>query len=221
SNDGGPAIMARAYLNRNRAVMPFDRTHNFQSTFVYELPFGKGKKFATNRAGDLWAGGWQLSGLLSRYSGAPFTVTSDGASLNLPGSQQTADVLGTPVNLGNYGIGQAYYDWKTFGAVSGASGVRFGTGGIDNVRGPGIANLDLSLFRQFSVKERVKMQFRAEAMNVTNTPQLGNPSSNISSLRTNSSGGFAGGVFEITGVANTGRDGLVQRAFRLGLKVSF
>ena len=58
-------------------------------------------------------------------------------------------------------------------------------------------------------------------MNVTNTPQLGNPSNNISNLRLNSAGGFAGGVFEITGVANTGRDGLVQRAFRLGLRVGF
>ena len=221
SNDGGPAIMARAYMDRNRAPMSFDRTHNFQSTFVYELPFGKGKAMAHSKMGELLLGGWQTSGLFSRYSGSPFTVTSDGASLNMPGSQQTADVFGTPIQKGNYGIGQSYYDPKTFGSVSGATGVRFGTGGINNLRGPGIANLDLALFRRFNVNERVNIQFRAEAMNVTNTPQLGNPSNNISNLRLNSAGGFAGGVFEITGVANTGRDGLVQRAFRLGVRVGF
>ena len=220
-NDGGPTTHARAYWSRNRAVMSFDRTHNFQSTFVYELPFGAGKKYATSGAAKWLAGGWQINGLLSKYSGSPFTVTSDGASLNMPGSTQTADVLGTPVKLGNYGRGQAFYDWRTFGAVSGPNGVRFGTGGINNLRGPGIANLDIGLFRKFDVNERVNIQFRAEALNVSNTPQLGNPSGNISGLRTDASGGFTGGVFEITGTANTGRDGLVQRAFRLGLRVGF
>ena len=221
SNDGGPAIHARAYIDRNRAVMPFDRTHNFSSTFVYEMPFGKGKKYATSGPAGALLGGWQVNGLFSRYSGAPFTVTSDGGSLNMPGSQQTADVFGTPIQLGNYGRGQAYYDPKTFGPVSGPTGIRFGTGGINNLRGPGIANFDLGLFRQHKFNDRVSLQFRAEAMNLTNTPQLGGPSNNISGLRTDAGGNFAGGVFEITGVANTGRDGLVQRAFRLGLRLGF
>ena len=220
-NDGGPAIHARAYIDRNRAVMPFDRTHNFSSTFVYEMPFGKGKKYATGGPAAAVLGGWQVNGLFSRYSGAPFTVTSDGGSLNMPGNTQTADVFGTPIQLGNYGRGQAYYDPKTFGAVSGPTGLRFGSGGINNLRGPGIANFDLGLFRQHKFNDRVSLQFRAEAMNLTNTPQLGGPSSNISGLRTDAAGNFAGGVFEITGVANTGRDGLVQRAFRLGLRLGF
>ena len=217
-NAGGPAISARQYMDRNRAVMPFDRTHNFQSTFIYELPFGKGKKYATGKAASMFLGGWQASGLLSKYSGSPFTVIADGATLNLPGSTQTADVLGTPVKLGGYGRGQAYYDWRTFGEVK--KEARFGTGGLNILRGPGIANLDVGLFRQFRFNERVSLQFRAEAMNLTNTPQLGNPSNNISSLRT-PGGNFTGGVFEITGVANTGRDGIVQRAFRLGLRLGF
>ena len=220
-NDGGPAIMARAYIDRNRTVMPFDRPHNFQSTFVYEVPFGKGKKFATSGPASWMLGGWQINGLFSKYSGSPFTANSDGASLNLPGSTQTADVLGTPIQLGNYGRGQAFYDPRTFGPVSGATGVRFGTGGINNLRGPGIANLDIGLFRQHKFNDRVSLQFRAEAMNISNTPQLANPSSNISGLRTDANGNFAGGVFEVTGVANTGRDGLVQRAFRLGLRLGF
>ena len=220
-NDGGPAIMARAYIDRNRTVMSFDRTHNFNATFVYEAPFGKGKKFATSGPASVILGGWQLNGLFSKYTGAPFTANSDGASLNLPGSTQTADVLGTPIKLGNYGRGQAFYDPSTFGAVAGLSGVRFGTGGINNLRGPGIANFDLGLFRQHKFNDRISLQFRAEAMNLTNTPQLANPSSNISGLRTDAAGRFTGGVFEITGVANTGRDGLVQRAFRLGLRLGF
>lgn len=70
-----------------------------------------------------------------------------------------------------------------------------------------------------NVNERINVQFRAEALNATNTPQLGNPSSNISNLSTNPDGTFRTGVFEITGTANTGRDGLVQRALRFGIRI--
>jgi hypothetical protein len=223
SNDGGPAIQSLAYMGLNRSVMPFDRTHNFQMTYVYELPFGKGKSMLTKGVGSWLAGGWQISGLISRYTGNPFTVAADGTSLNMPGSSQQADVVGTPRRLGGYGRGQAYYDWTTFKSVTNAAGVaeaRFGTGGLMNLRGPGIFNTDMAVFRAFNIGERVKAQFRAEALNLTNTPQLANPSNNISSLRT-SNGQFTGGVFEITGTANTGRDGLVQRALRLGLRISF
>ena len=223
SNDGGPAIQARAYMGINRTVMPFDRTHNFQMTYVYELPFGKGKSMLSSGPSAYIVGGWQVSGLLSMYTGTPFTVAADGTSLNLPGSSQQADVLGTPRKLGGYGRGQAYYDWTTFRSVVDATGkaeARFGTGGLDNIRGPGIFNTDLALHRSFKMGERFNAQFRAEALNLTNTPQLGNPSNNISGLRT-SNGSFSGGVFEITGVASTGRDGLVQRAIRLGLRLSF
>jgi hypothetical protein len=223
NNDGGPAISALAYMGLNRTVMPFDRTHNFQMTYIYELPFGKGKSMLTNGVAAALAGGWQVSGLISRYTGTPFTVNADGNSLNMPGSSQQADVIGTPRKLGGYGRGQAYYDWTTFKSVTNAAGqaeARFGTGGLMNLRGPGIFNTDLAVFRSFNMGERFKAQFRAEALNLTNTPQLGNPSTNISSLRL-TNGQFQGGVFEITGVANTGRDGLVQRAIRLGLRLSF
>lgn len=223
SNDGGPAIQARAYMGINRAVMPFDRTQNFQMTYLYELPFGKGKSMLTKGVGAFIAGGWQVSGLISRYTGLPFTVAADGTSLNMPGSSQQADVLGAPRFVGGYGRGQAYYDWTTFSSVvdsTGKAAARFGSGGLDNLRGPGIFNTDMAIHRSFNLSERFKAQFRAEALNLTNTPQLANPSNNISSLRT-SGGAFQGGVFEITGVANTGRDGLVQRAIRLGLRISF
>lgn len=218
NNDGGPAIQARAFMGLNRALSPFDRTNNFQSTFIYELPFGAGKSWARSGIASKLAGGWQFSGLLSAYTGSPFTVGSDGASLNLPGSSQQADVLGSPVRLGGYGRGQSYYDHRTFRPVTEA---RFGTGGFNILRGPAIRNLDIALFRRFNPIERMKVEFRAEALNFTNTPQLGNPSNNISGLRTDAGGNYLGGVFEVTGTANTGRDGIVQRAIRLGLRIAF
>ena len=223
SNDGGPAVQALPYMNLNNGYLPFDRRSNFQMTYSYELPFGKGKKMLTSGAGAWLAGGWAINGILSSYTGAPFTVNADGTSLNLPGSTQFADQIGEPRKLGNYGRGQAYYDWTTYKSVTNSAGVaeaRFGTSKITSLRAPGIFNTDLGIHRSFNFTERVKLQFRAEALNLTNTPQLGGPSTNISGLRTNN-GNFTGGVFEITGTANTGRDGLVQRAVRLGLRLSF
>lgn len=219
SNDGGPAIAALQYQNMNYAVTPFDRTHNIQMTAVYELPFGKGKPMLANKGALSWlASGWQLNTLVSRYTGSPFNVVADGASLNMPGNQQKADQVGDVRTLGGYGRGQAWIDWRAFRPVTDA---RFGSAPLMVARGPGIFNADAGLFRTFAVNERVNIQFRAEALNVTNTPQLGNPSNNISSLNLNPDGTFRGGVFEVTGTANTGRDGVVQRAFRLGIRIGF
>ncbi|MEJ7608536.1 MAG: hypothetical protein WKF37_20260, partial [Bryobacteraceae bacterium] len=124
----------------------------------------------------------------SAYSGTPFSVSADGASLNLPGSTQRADqVKGEVQKLGGVGRGQAYYDWTAFARVTEP---RFGTAGFNSLRGPELVNLDMGLFRQFKFTERVSMQFRAEAFNATNTPHFSNPSANISNLRLNSDGTF-------------------------------
>jgi hypothetical protein len=219
NNDGNAAIQALAFQDLNSALAAFDRPHNFQASWVYELPFGRGKQFATSGFASALAGGWQVNGLLSAYSGSPFNVVADGASLNMPGNTQRADQVGPVRRLGGVGRQQAFYDWRSFAPVTGA---RFGTASfMPNTRGPSIRNLDIGVFRRFILTERFDLTFRAEAMNVTNTPQWGNPSNNISNLRTDGAGNFTGGVFEVTGTANTGRDGLVQRVFRFGLRLGF
>ena len=82
-SDNPPQVQALEYFFLNEALLPQDRPHNFQASFVAELPFGSGKPFL-NEGGVAGAllGGWQVNGLLSLYSGAPFTVTSSGTSLD-------------------------------------------------------------------------------------------------------------------------------------------
>ncbi len=222
NSDGGPAIQALQYWGLNRSFSDFDRTHNLQITGIYELPFGKGKPFlADGGFAAALAGGWQVSGLISAYSGSPFNVSANGGSLNMPGSSQRADWVGgseKPKKLGGVGRGQAFYDWTQVAPVTAE---RFGTLGFMTHRGPAIFNTDAAIFRRFDVSERINIQFRAEALNMTNTAPFANPSGNISGLQTNASGGFTGGVFEVTGLANTGRDGVNMRAFRFGLRVGF
>lgn len=219
-NNGGPLVPALAYTSLNYVPLNFDRTHNFNLSATYELPFGKGKRWSMrNNFANAVLGGWQLNTLTSYQSGSPVRVTSDGGSLRLPGSTQRADQVKQEVAvLGGIGRGVAYYDPFAFARVTEP---RFGTAGFNNLRGPGFFNSDLGLFKGFQVKERWNVQFRAEYFNWTNTPKFANPSSGINNLLTNADGSFRGGVFEVTGTNAGGREPNGDRMLRLGLKVSF
>ncbi len=125
-SDNPPQVQALEYFSLNEARLPQDRPHNFQASFVAELPFGRGKPWL-NEGGVAGAllGGWQVNGLLSLYSGAPFTITSSGTSLDLPGSTQFADQVKDEVEiLGGIGPGQPWFDTTAFRAVTER---RFGT----------------------------------------------------------------------------------------------
>ena len=78
-------------FNRNRAAAGYDRTHVFQIGWVYELPFGKGKAWLNSGPVSYILGNWQVNGVMSAYTGVPFTVTAPGTALNAPNNTQTAD----------------------------------------------------------------------------------------------------------------------------------
>jgi hypothetical protein len=145
---------------------------------------------------------------LSFFSGSPFSVSADGTSLNAPGSTQRADQIKSHVAIYKAtGGGQAYFDTSAFAPVTAA---RFGTAGFDSLRGPGASNADVGLFRSFQMFERLTMQARVEAMNLTNTPHFANPNSNIST------GGF--GTITSTSAISRIND---ERYMRFGLKFTF
>lgn len=228
-NDGALAIQDPAYRNLNRALIGFDRPHNVQITGGYELPFGKGKKWlASNAVASAVTGGWQLSWLLSRFSGTPFSISSSGTSLNAPANAQRADQVKADVQkLGGIGTGNPYYDPYAFAPVT---TVRFGTVGFNTLRSPGTTNLDMGVFREFGITEGIKLQFRVEAFNATNTPHFGVPGGNVSAPSRDAAGNILldangkprlNGFMEITGTRQFGREGIDERVFRFGLRLGF
>jgi hypothetical protein len=228
-SENSVAIPRPEYYQLNRAVLNFDIPHNFQFTGAYELPFGKGKRWLSDNAvASALTGGWQLSWVFGAYASTPFTVTASGTSLNAPGNSQQADQVKSEVKkLGGIGRGTPYYDPTAFAPVTEA---RFGTVGFNTLRGPNTANLDLGLFREIRITEGIKLQFRAEAFNATNTPHFSNPGNNASSPSRDAAGNIlldaAGlprlnGFMEITGVRSSGREGIDERLFRFGLRLSF
>jgi len=170
---------APSVFYRNRATASFDTPHNFQLAYVYELPFGKGKRWAASGLSRALLGDWQLNGIFAAFSGRPFTVTASGAGLNMPGNLQTADqVKASVAKLGKVGDDGTWFDTSAFARPTGA---RFGNVGRNTMRGPTIVNTDLSLFRNFRFTERFNLQFRAESFNLSNTPHFGNPNGNANS----------------------------------------
>jgi hypothetical protein len=212
--DGGLTWNWLPMLQRNKAVAGFDRTHNLQFYGDYELPFGAGKKFSSSAFVNKLTGGWQVNWIMSRTSGTPFTVGTSGTSVNSPSNTQTADQLIPDVSvLGGHGVGQPYFDPNAFGPVT---AVRFGSSGRNLLRGPGVFNLDTSLFRNFKMTERFTLQFRAEVFGATNTPQFANPGATVSSLTRNTDGTIKAlnGYTEITSASG-------ERQFRFAAKISF
>jgi len=189
-------------MYRNYALSSYDRTHNFQAFGNYALPFGKGRNMLNHGIGAALAGGWQTNWILSRESGTPFSVSASATSLNSPGNSQTANqVLPTVAILGGYGPGDPYFNPNAFAAVTTPT---FGNSGRDIIRGPGVFNLNASVFRSFSIRERFKAQFRAEALGLTNTPQFSNPGATVGSSSLGIISAAAG-----------------ARQIRFGLKLSF
>jgi outer membrane receptor protein involved in Fe transport len=206
---GGPRIQVPQYTNLNRAILPSDRPNNFNTSIVFQLPFGKGQRFLHEGGiASAVTGGWQLNSIFIHYSGTPFSA-SGGSALNTPGfTQRAQQVLPNVQYFGKEGPGQLYFDTSAFTPVT-AAGV-IGNAGYDTLRGPGATKLDMSLFRDFRVRERYSVQFRAEALNISNTPSFNTPQGDS----TNAAFG------QITSTTNVGRL-IDQRYLRFGLKIKF
>jgi len=200
-------------FRRNRAQAGYNTPHIFQLAYVYELPVGKGKRWASSGGvATAILTGWQTSGILSAISGQPFSLTSS-AALNAVGQRQTPDQVGAAKKLGGIGTGQPFYDATAFADVPAPPpGIppRYGTVGRNTLLGPGSVNMDFSLFRTFKIAERLDLQFRADAANLFNSPHFFNPGVNDSNNNIDS-----GHFLEITSAKND------ERQFRFGLRLSF
>ena len=203
----GPAMY------RNYALAGYDRTHNLEIYGNYPLPFGKGMHWLNHGVAAAIAGGWQVNGIMSRMSGTPFNVASSSTSLNAPGNTQTANQVVSSVQiLGGHGTGEPYFNPNAFAPVT---AVAFGNTGRDILRGPGFFNLNASLFRTFNLTERFKLQFRAEALGLTNTPQFANPSATVSNAT------FTNGVVTNLNGYDTITSSTGDRQLRFALKLYF
>jgi hypothetical protein len=165
----------------DKSVSAYDLTHIFSTSVVYELPFGKGKKLTSHSAVlDYVVGGWQTNAIVSLHSGTPYTLGVAGdiantGNSNNGGFYERLNVIGNP-KLDNPTTAQ-WFNTKAFAVPASFT---YGNLGRNTLRTNWSRNLDLSLFRDFRVRELMSLQFRAEAFNLTNTPVWGTPVANFS-----------------------------------------
>jgi hypothetical protein len=162
----------------------FDIPQRFVGSWTYELPFGPGKRFLTHGLLGNLIGGWELDGISTLQSGLPFTVYLANCTNNA--SSCWPDRLASG-SLSNPTYSH-WYDPSAFEApcaVGAQNGVcsqyvyRFGDSGRGILRAPGTFNFDLAAAKNFAIMERFKVQFRLDAFNALNHPQLGFPNQNV------------------------------------------
>jgi len=184
----GSVIIDPNDLSKSRAVAEDDRTHVLTGHFIYQLPFGKGRRWANSGWVADVIGQWQVSGIGSFATGRPLIITgittSNGVSTGLgayakllgdpklPEGQQTLDHWFNSEKDPANGAAFAQPDPFTFGT---------GKRTYPEVRGPRVQKLDLMLSRIQPIK-KTNLEFRVEAQNVFNTPQFGEPVSAFNSV---------------------------------------
>ncbi|MEZ5362066.1 MAG: carboxypeptidase regulatory-like domain-containing protein [Bryobacterales bacterium] len=155
----------------------FNQKQTLVANFVYELPFGNGKKFGGewNKAIDGIFGGWQLSGIFTTKAGMPWTITGVDRSGTVARSAR-ADRIGDG-NDGPQTVGQggSWFDKTAFRDTAVGT---FGNSGVGVVFGPRYTTLDTSVQKTFNITERQHLQFRTDFINLSNSPifQAGNRS---------------------------------------------
>jgi hypothetical protein len=157
----------------------YDETHNLTSYVLYQLPFGRGKKFGSNmnKAANAVVGGWQVSGILTMHTGFAMTVNNWGDPSNTGGwvsRTNCGSTISYPKTIvpALQGGGIQWFDPSAFAPV--AAG-RFGNCSNGKVRGPGLKNFDMGIQKDFSFGETRKLEFRSEFLNLTNTKILNVP----------------------------------------------
>ena len=189
TQNGGTSIAIATYEpQRENGLAPINVTHNFTASVSYELPFGKNRAFL-NRGGvlDAFTGGWIINGIGTLRTGFPTDIRTN----VLPpvfNTYNVADcVAGVPKKLPNAGP-NGYFNpaaFKVPGVVTGAQGQNvqtFGNCGHFPTTGPGLKNLDSSIFKDFHYSERTYAEFRAEFFDTTNTPAFTLPGANDPTL---------------------------------------
>jgi hypothetical protein len=173
SSDRGDASLVNAYnFASNRASSNFDQRHILSASWVWDVPFFRGKGLA-----HALIGGWQYTGIMQISSGSPFSVTNptDNAGVAAGvGAGSRADIVGDP-NAGFSrtaagGFGPLWYNPAAFATPV---GLTFGDSGRNRLRNPRRTNFDMALYKHFPIKESLSFEFRAEAFNVFNHTEWG------------------------------------------------
>jgi len=189
----------------NFARAGYDRTHNFQMGFVWEMPFLKN---SNNPVAKVFAG-WQVNGIFAAYSGTPYSIGGTNNALNCPACGSVfIDISKDPKPTGSVGSGtEPYYPVEIFAQPVGVNKAGFGNSARNQFRRPPLWNMDMSLFKTYQFG-RFRPELRIESQNVFNHTTWGAPVTGFTSLNFMR---FTPGSANVTG----------PRTVQIGLRLQF
>lgn len=170
-------------LRSSRSLADYDISHRFVVSYIYELPFGKGRRFGSSWNGvtDAFLGGWQLNGFTTYQMGTPLSISANNvaglfnsrglANNNGTSGKKTGDIHDRLLSYFDTSVFSQPREF-TFGNTQPSS---------PDLRSPGIRNWDLSVFKDFLLTERFRLQFRTEAFNAFNTVRFSAPNTSVTS----------------------------------------
>ena len=216
-------------LQAERSASDYDTRHRCVFSYVYDLPFGSGGRYSpSNRFAGALVGGWQLTGILTLQTGRPFTAYVGQDNSNTGGGSDRPNLIGD-WHLPNPNTDRWFNTCTLL-----ATGTRvncsaedspawqipalgtFGNAGRNILRGDGLKNFDLGLYRAFKFTERQGLQFRAELFNLTNHPNFYFPEALVLSAPNRGNSSF-GTITRAAFQAQTG----AQRQIQFALKYVF
>ena len=220
SADNDIATLRNPYNPKlSRGIGSYSLKHQFNGNFTYQLPFGNGRAFGSGATGivDKLIGGWQWNGIFNAQSGFPMTPVV-GVNQSGNGDTRIPDVpILNPNFKGNVILGVdgfkntgRYFDPNAF--LLPPTGT-FGNVSRGAFTGPGFWNLDMSLFKRIPLKEKLNLQFRAEAFNILNHANFNSPIAGNVVFDTSDPSKYAGSAGTITETAN--RERQIQFALKL------
>lgn len=164
-------------VRADRGLAEFDVKHRFVASYVWELPFGKGRRHGNDwgTALDLLLGGWQVTGIHALQSGLGLTATLGGSSVLNIGSERQArpNLVGNPVLPESERTLTRWFNTSAFAVFNPPQA--FGSAGVGVMRGPGSVNFDFTFAKNFNLTERRYFQFRTELFNAFNRANFGPP----------------------------------------------
>lgn len=176
TNQSGPLTVN--FLKANHGRCDYDSPNNLTVSSVYELPFGSGRKFlpGANRFVNGVLGGWEVAGVFTARTGLPFTptISADQANTGIGGQR--------PVVVGDPSLSNSTPNlWFNPAAFAIPAKYTYGNGGRNILRADSLLELDLTIEKNFTITEKRRLEFRAEAFNLTNTPTFNTPGATIGS----------------------------------------
>ena len=194
-------------MAQNWGLAGYDQTNVFTTDFVYNLPKVRGA--LDNAVGRAAFNGWEITGMIRAQSGMPFSVTSNGSTEGVDAGSQYPDLVGDPYS------GQSKYGWLNPAAFKRPLEGQYGTFKRNQLRLPGVRNVDASLIKNFAITERSKFVFRAEVFNLFNNAQIWDVNKDFSA---DNPGGTISANLHNFGQPNTWRE---ARIIQLAVKFSF